>query len=272
MELVRSRNPQSAMSETLNLLYRKGEKVGENLVMPEPVSFIYEKPRERLIFWPSFQRNPSRELHAALSGIRQIEKVIGDAAKEVMAGKTHFIFSNPQIVVQAHIDRSNRFHMRTVAAETNPFLGALGNAMLQLSILQELMANSIDHEMGTFTMLHMTISVKADFVEKLLKESLDGIPDDPYQHGLKTRKIDGNINIAMLLDEGARAAGYRSKWTRCVALPVFLSSQGRDFDESMKRTKDIKADDWRRLQIEYLRALNDARILEEQKRVESQPR
>lgn len=219
---------------------------------------VYEKPRERLIFWPGFVRNPARELVIALSGLKQIEDVITESAEKVVSGREHFIFSTPQLVVQANVDDYNKFNMRTVIAEPNPFSGALGHLALQLTILQELMANAVNRNMGAFSIQHMSMAVKADVVETLLKESLNGLPEDPYQNGLKYRKIDGKLNMAMLLDEGAAAQGYRSKWVRTVALPLFQSAQGDDYDASASWAKKIKSNDWKRAQVEYLDALKKA--------------
>lgn len=259
MNHIGSRNPQSAMPRLLQLMYRRGDKDGEMLIMPEPVMFTFQKPRERLIFWPGFQRNPVKELVIALTGLRQVENVISKAAQDVVDGKEHFVFVTPQLMVQANIDRAGKFNMRAVVAEQNPFLGAFGHLMLQLTILQELMANAVDKDMGAFSIMHMSLKIRADLIEKFLKESLDDIPGDPYSDGLKTRRIDGTINMSMLLDEGAKATGYRSKWVRAVALPMFLAASGEDFDESMKRAKSIKADDWKRSYIEYLYALKVAK-------------
>lgn len=268
MELVRSRNPQSAMPELLHMLYSNGIKEDEMLIIPDPIMFTFEKPRERLIFWPEFQRNPAKELVVALTGLKDVESVITKAAQDVVDGKEHFIFVTPQLMVQASIDRADKFNMRTVVAEQNPFLGAFGHLMLQLTVLQELMANAVNKNMGTFSVMHMSLRTRADVIEKLLKSSIDSIPGDPYQNGLKIRKIDGTINMTMLLEEGARATGYRSKWVRQVALPLFMSAQGENHEDGVKLAKSIKADDWKRAQIEYLHAL---KLTKEQNAKEDKP-
>lgn len=258
MECLRSRNPQSALPALLNMLYANGVSKDGKLSLPDPATFVYEKPRERLIFWPGFHRNPAKELVAALGALRQIEDVIPKAAADVVAGREHFIFFTPQMTVQANIDSNNKFNMRTVVAESNPFHGAFGYLALQLTLLHELMANSVKIDMGTFSIQHMSISADKEVIEMLLKESLNNIPKDPYQNGVKIRKIDGNINMAMLLDEGVAAQGYRSKWVRSVALMLFHSAQCESFDAAISWAKKIKADDWKLAQITYLEALKVA--------------
>lgn len=70
MKVLTVRNVHEALPRGLQLLMRDGEKRdsrnGPVLVAPYPVTTVYEKPCERVIFWPDRDANPFFHLYEAL--------------------------------------------------------------------------------------------------------------------------------------------------------------------------------------------------------------
>lgn len=70
MRVIRARNVHQALPQALALLEKIGEKRpsrnGEVLVSPEPVATVYERPEERVVFWPERDANPFFHLYEAL--------------------------------------------------------------------------------------------------------------------------------------------------------------------------------------------------------------
>ena len=252
MQLINSRNPHSAMASFLQMMHIAAEQEGKMLHLRQPCIFTWDHPCERLIFYPGFARNPAKELRQALQSIAQTESVILPAAESVLQGARHFLFSTPQLVLQANIDGSGCFNMAAVISETNPFLGAFGQLALQMSILHELLARSIKRRIGTLSIQHMNISVPEEVIRNFLRSAYDNEIVDPYEAGtMKARKLDAPLDLQMLTSEDAQALGYKSKWVRQVALPLFSADAEETPEECLEECQRIKADDWRQAMIEW---------------------
>ena len=112
MQVIHSRNPQGSMTPFLQLMHTSAEQEpGGMLALNEPVVFSWERPRERLIFYPGFRRNPAQELGQAFNALSQAEASLADAAEAVVGGARHFLFSTPHLVVRGDIGNDNRFNM-----------------------------------------------------------------------------------------------------------------------------------------------------------------
>ena len=255
MQLINSRNPQGSMAPFLQLMHTSAKLEGDMLILNEPVVFSWERPRERLIFFPGFRRNPAAELGQAFHSLSQAENSIVEAAEAVVGGAQHFLFSTPHLVVRGDIGHDNRFNLAAVIAETNPFAGALGQLGLQMTFLQELLATSVKRQVGGLTVQHMGIAVREEVIKNLLKSSFENSVSDPYDGGMKPRKIDGPVELKMLGEEGDNAIGYKSKWVRQVALPLLAAGHAESAEDALKLAKKIKADDWRRAMVEWSEAV-----------------
>lgn len=70
MFLIQARNVNDALTKGMKLLgadgQKRGSRNGEVLVMDGPVSTMYERPRERVLFWPDRDANPFFHLFEAL--------------------------------------------------------------------------------------------------------------------------------------------------------------------------------------------------------------
>lgn len=70
MRVIRARNVHEALPEAIDLLLREGREEqsrnGPVLVHPEPVTTVYERPRERVVLWPERDANPFFHLYEAL--------------------------------------------------------------------------------------------------------------------------------------------------------------------------------------------------------------
>ena len=70
MQVIRARNVHEALPEAVRLMGIIGRsspsRNGEVLVSPEPVTTVYERPRERVVFWPQRDANPFFHLYEAL--------------------------------------------------------------------------------------------------------------------------------------------------------------------------------------------------------------
>jgi len=157
--VIPSRNAHSAMTPFLQMMQISGEQDGESLAINEPVIFRFERPRERLIFYPAFRRNVAQELGQALASLSQAEETLPQAAAAVLGGARHFMFSTPHMVVRGDIGFDGRFNLYAVVTEDNPFRGALGQLGLQMSLLQELMAGAVKKQVGTLTIQHMSATL-----------------------------------------------------------------------------------------------------------------
>lgn len=262
MEMIFSRNPQGAMAPLLSFMHTAGELEGDNLVIDSPVTFVYNNPRERLIFWPQFRRNPAQELYQALGSLAEAEKAIPEAAQAILTGATHFIFSTPQLVVQAKISSSGRLDMYVIVSEENPFVGALGQLGMQLTVLQELIAGAAKKPVGYFTIQHMQLRAPAMAVGQLLKAAFDEPVLDLYETGdIKTRRIDGPLDIKVMIAEET-PTGLRSKWARKVMLPLIACGKCEDVEEARKMAENIKAADIRRAMVEWTEAVIEAKKAE----------
>ena len=62
MHVLKVRNVHEALPEALNLLQREGRqrlsRNGPVLYVPEPVTTVYRKPQERVLFWEERNANP----------------------------------------------------------------------------------------------------------------------------------------------------------------------------------------------------------------------
>jgi len=251
MEMIRSRNQQAAIPAVLNCLYETGDERDDVLVVDHPVIFTFERPRERMVYWPGLVRNPAHELMTAFTSLAPSEGSLADAAAAVKGGRKHFLFSTPQLVVQGRMASDGRMDLYIVTADTNPFLGAFGQMNLQMSILLELLAEAGKVHVGELTIQHQSLSLRKDVVAELLRASFDQLPEDPYANGLKPRKIDGPLNMQVLAEDGGNVMGHKSKWVRHVAIPLLAAMQAETPAEGRELAKKVKADDWRRSMIEY---------------------
>lgn len=262
MELIRTRNAQQSLSAIIPLLYSSGEESGSDLLLDAPVMFEWERPRERMTFWPSFRRNPAHELAQSLQALRTAEAAIPDAARAVLAGKHHFLFSTPAVAIQGSIGTDGRLHLRCVTTERNPMAGALGQLGFQLTMLHELIANEAKRNLGTFSILQLGIQLPVDAVRTMFLAGADVLGYDPYTSGeTKARSIDSPLDMGVLLDQGEKAIGYRSKWGRHVALPLFATQKlamGGDWYGARIAAKLIKADDYRTSMLDWLEAAQAA--------------
>lgn len=70
MRVIKVRNVQAALPEGLRLLrdegIRRESRFGDVLVAPEPVCTVYEKPRERVMFWAKRNANPFFHFYESL--------------------------------------------------------------------------------------------------------------------------------------------------------------------------------------------------------------
>lgn len=70
MKVIRTRNVHQALPLGLSLLNHEGvqrdSRNGPVLVFPEPVTTVYERPAERVVFWPSRDANPFFHLMESL--------------------------------------------------------------------------------------------------------------------------------------------------------------------------------------------------------------
>lgn len=263
MNQITARNGQQAMAQVLQLLHTSGELSDEGVLsFNSPVTLTYENPRERFIFWPGFRRNPAQEFYTALSSLQGAEAGIPQSAEAILGGASHFLFSTPQLVVQGQVGKDGRLNLTAVVAERNPFTGCFGQLALQLTLLQELMANSIKKNVGTFTIQHMGLDADAGVVGQLLKMSYDNPVEDPYETGkVKVRKIDNDVPIGMIIAEGDNAMGYKSKWVRGALLPLLKTGTFEDIEDIAKQTKKVKASDMRAAMEDWIDAVRQSMLL-----------
>lgn len=70
MRVIEARNAQLALPEGLKLLQAHGERresrAGDVLVHPGPVTTLYQRPRERVMFWPERDANPFFHFYESL--------------------------------------------------------------------------------------------------------------------------------------------------------------------------------------------------------------
>jgi hypothetical protein len=249
MEIV-ARNPHSALGAFLQQLVDRGTKHEDQLVFPEPCTFAWQLPKERLIFWDGMLRDPAQELQTAAHGLAEAEAVLELSAQKILKGNRQLLFATPELAVQGQLDTNKRFRLVVALATSNPFIGAFGQYGLQISMMQELMAKSIKKPVGPMVMIHMAgVQATTLAVGGLLEEIHKRLAWDPYaEKFVKPRDLDGPLELKMLSTEGPMAMGYKSKWVRHVAVPLLeiLKAQREDTDIDIeKTTKRIKASDWR---------------------------
>ena len=62
MKVIRARNVHEALPEAVRYLALYGVEAesrnGKVLLAPEPVTTVYERPKERVLFWPQRDANP----------------------------------------------------------------------------------------------------------------------------------------------------------------------------------------------------------------------
>lgn len=70
MKVIRVRNVHQALPEALHQLracgLKRGSRNGPVIVFPEPVTTVYERPEERVLFWPERDANPFFHLYESL--------------------------------------------------------------------------------------------------------------------------------------------------------------------------------------------------------------
>ena len=259
MEVIRTRNAQSGIAPMLQLFYTDAEQEGGALFIEHPVVSIFEHPRERLVFWPGLVRDPAHELLLAATSLAPSEAALPKVAPAIKAGVRQFLFSTPQLVVQARIGGNGRMNLYVVLADANPFTGAFGQVGLQMSILLEMLAAEARVQVGEMAVQHQGLLLPTEVVERLLRLSVDDRPEDPYQTGaFKARKIDGPLNLAALVDPEHNAMGHKSKWIRHVAMPLIEAGKCETPQEALKLAANIKADDWRQALTDWCQATIEA--------------
>lgn len=254
MEMIRARNQQAALPALLQSLYTDGEQHADQLLLDHPVVFTFERPRERLIFWPGIRRNPAGELAQALTSLQAAEPHMEQAAQAVVQGNQRFMYHNPQMVVQVRDDGAGRMDLYAILTDPNPFTGAFGGQALQLSVLLELLAQAGKRQVGELTVQHQQLQLPANVVAQLMKGSLEAMPANPYADGLKPRKIDGPLDLGDTLKHPEVTMGHRSKWVRHVAGPLLVAGKADSPQQAAELAKRIKAEDWRRAMIEWCEA------------------
>jgi len=70
MRVIQARNVQQALPQAVRLLEEEGvrrdSRYGPVIVMPCPVTTVYERPQERVLFWPQRDANPALHLYESL--------------------------------------------------------------------------------------------------------------------------------------------------------------------------------------------------------------
>jgi hypothetical protein len=245
MEVIKARNLQTAMPAILDLLYARGERKDGQLVYRQPVSVTFEKPDERLLFWPGYKLNPAKQLHQAYASLGTAEAGIPQVAQQILTGTGQFLFSTPILVMRSVISDEGRLESYAVVANSDPMVGVAGQLGLQLSILHELLALASRKRLGKLTIQHMDLSAPEERVCMLMQNSLQDRAGDPYSTGeAKPRGLDADLEMTAAL---SAPLGLKSKWTRHVFVP--LQEVGALVDEkpneARKQLGRIKAGDWR---------------------------
>lgn len=70
MHIIKARNVHEALPEAVSLMTREGQQQtsrnGDVFVLPQPVTTLYERPYERVLFWPERDANPFFHFYEAL--------------------------------------------------------------------------------------------------------------------------------------------------------------------------------------------------------------
>ena len=242
MALIKARNRNQSLQKFLDLM--RVEAIGGqgSLFLTEPLAFVWERPQERCMFISS---DPISELMVALKGLAEVESAIEQATEHVAAKKGGFAIHGSHSAIEFLSSRT-QLHSFAVLTEPDPLKGALGVYGLQLSILQEIMAQRLNLRTGRCTITHQGAVSATPTIRALLEASYKTLSTDPYWD-VQPTDVDCGNQLGALVSLQADATGYKSKWIRRTLLPM-LSIQGLAIDnlsEAQELLPSIKSEDWR---------------------------
>jgi hypothetical protein len=296
MNVVKARNANQALPEMMNMLLHgpgvteRESRNGKVLQLDDPTTIHYQRPCERVVFWPERDANPFFHLFESLwmlagrrdvaypaffsSNIAQFSddgktfhgaygyrwrvhfqmdqlKIISDTLRRKPEDRRQVLqmwdansdlgFEKGKdlpcnLMAAFQRDASGALNMTVFNRSNDIVWGALGANCVHFSILQELMAASINCPVGEYWQVSANMHGYRKTVDPLLPLGAKAFPSqqyktlDPYEGGgltpypLVSTPVDQWFqDLTMFVEVGSRAMGFRDPFFRRLAVPLLMS-------------------------------------------------
>lgn len=239
---VKARNMQSALKSFM-------DKLGTRDSIDEPLMVILTHPREKVMVWTGWGNSPAQELCDALLSLRQVRKIIPNLASKLGELTPGFHLQSPIMSVSFELTEKKEVTVTAVTPETDVSHAAFGPMMMQLSMLQELIASHAKCGVGTLTLVQLQARIP-----KRPVMGDEGYTDGVYSPIPMESAEDFWADLDMFLQQQDNAIGYKSLFIRKVAVPVVRAAKLAEDDpsEAKKALSSIAATDWRAAMAEVI--------------------
>lgn len=231
MHVIRARNPQQALPEALRLLDREGLTNDANmLVVGEPVTTVYIKPRETASFWDVAGPCPARYLLDGLLFLSTQMTDVSAAMSTVRNGRGLLVPAFDGLDTCMRTNSLGELDAVTFSGQRRISL-LYGPDVVADSLLQQFVAAAAGVPVGKLWHICFRFSGRAEYRDHpaFRETSRDR---DPYHAGYATTfplvSIDPEqwlAELRMFVDEGDRAMGYTDPFFRRVALPLLRAQR-----------------------------------------------
>lgn len=209
-----------------------------------PIAFTHSHCNERVVTHPERPFNVAYALRQSLQGILQLKGAIEQSGEQFEDGQTlHLSYGREsQIILYAS---KNELHLQL----THHYLDLSAPNIFEVasvytSLIHEYAAAKLGRRVGTHT--HVVCVLKAGEADEKLANSSDrlSVPTE-RAIGLDFERFE--IDTGMLVSGDVSAIGFKDRFVRRVAVPVFLTEAALTHhrtSDALVYAKQCQAEDW----------------------------
>jgi hypothetical protein len=259
MDVIRTRNAQTGLMMLRNKTIAKYTRFGQegSVRLPGGLTLVVERPQERVVSWPGLGQNPAQELTDALLSLHQARAAMDMVAQSIGQSVDGFHMHTGTLVVSVQTDAAEELTMTACTSENNILAACFGSMFLQLSMLQELLAQRAGLKMGPLTLVQTGAYLTGAGRAALCPSVFDRRFHDGYT--LKACEatpivVDATFwsDTRMYLETQGEGVGYTSPFIRQTAIPMLHALKCEEKKQALELAGRIKSSDWRRAMTRFV--------------------
>jgi hypothetical protein len=254
MDVITARNPQVGLMALRNETIPKFGHEGP-VRLPGGLTLVVERPQERVVSWPGIWRNPAQELTDALLSLYQAQAAIATIADDLWDEPSGFQLMTETLVVSVQTVAAEELTMTACTSETNILAACFGPMFLQLSMLQELIAQRSGLKMGSLTLVQTgAFLTNRDRATIALVRFYDGYTLGSCEATPIVVDEAFWSDVRMYLETRGQGVGYTSPFVRQTAIPMLAALNCEEKKQALNLAGRIKSSDWRRAMVQFVEA------------------
>lgn len=261
MQVIHARNSQAGLMKLrTEILPRYFSSSGEDgLRLLGGLTLTVERPQERVLSWPGIGLNPAQTLTDALLSVHNAQAAIDEVAGSLGNESTGFQLVTNGLVVSVQTSTEQGLTMVACTSVNNVCEAVFGPMFLQLSMLQELIAEKAGKGMGSLTLVQTGAFIPTSDLKAIGRPEFDRHWHDPYTLLVVTPEpivVDETFwsDTTMYLETSGAGVGYTSPFIRKTALPMVHALQCDDKKRALELAGRIKSTDWQRAMVHFIEA------------------